>query len=168
MTPATKKATVKRAKTAKPTRARAKAVGVAKPAVPKERVKTSYVAAVGKRKTAVARVRLSPSSTPDFKINGKLLQQYFPQPHVQEMITAPLKLVGKDSAYSCSVKVSGGGFHGQAEAVRHGVARCLLLLDAGLRPTLKPHGWLTRDSRRKERKKPGLKRARRAPQWSKR
>lgn len=129
---------------------------------------STYFSAVGRRKTAVARVRLSPSSTPTFTVNGKSLTEYFRPVHLQEIATAPLKIAGKSDTFSCSVKVSGGGFHGQAEAIRHGVARSLLAVDAQLRPTLKPHGFLTRDPRMKERKKPGLRRARRAPQWAKR
>ncbi|TSC76972.1 MAG: small subunit ribosomal protein S9 [Parcubacteria group bacterium Gr01-1014_31] len=167
MTPTTtKKAAAKpHAKAAKATHPRVKTA--VRAVSPKPRAKNTYVAAVGRRKTAVARVRLIPGSI-EFTVNGKPLLQYFPQADLQELIMAPLKLVGKDADHGCSVKVSGGGYHGQAEAVRHGISRCLLLLDAGLRPTLKPHGYLTRDSRMKERKKPGLKRARRAPQWSKR
>lgn len=168
MTPAKKIVTTKPAKSEKPARSRAKAAVVAKPAGPRVGGKTSYIAAVGRRKTAVARVRMTPSPNPTFMINGKPMEQYFRQPELQAIIMAPLKLVGKDASYGFSVKVSGGGFHGQAVAVRHGLARCLLLADATLRPTLKPHGFSTRDSRMKERKKPGLKRARRAPQWSKR
>lgn len=123
---------------------------------------------VGRRKTAVARVRLTPSKTPGFMINDKPLASYFGNPELQAVAVAPLTLTGKIAEYACNVKVSGGGLHGQAEAIRHGVARSLLRVDAALRPTLKPLGYLTRDSRMKERKKPGLKRARRAPQWSKR
>ncbi|MDD5109632.1 MAG: 30S ribosomal protein S9 [Patescibacteria group bacterium] len=128
----------------------------------------NYFSGVGRRKTAVARVRLTPSSTPTFTVNGKPLTEYFRTMQLQEIVMAPLKITGKNESFSCSVKVNGGGFHGQAEAVRHGISRSLLDFEAGLRPTLKPYGFLTRDPRMKERKKPGLHRARRAPQWAKR
>jgi len=127
-----------------------------------------YYAATGRRKTAVARVRLYASATPEIIVNEKKMAEYFPQPGFQDLVRSPLILCGKDKEMSVSVKVNGGGSHGQAEAVRHGISRALLKLDAAYRPTLKPHGYLTRDSRMKERKKPGLKRARRAPQWQKR
>lgn len=141
--------------------------GVVVSAIPPQRM-TNYFSGVGRRKTAVARVRLTPSSAPTFTVNGMSLAEYFRPAQLQEIALAPLKATGKSDAFSCSVKVKGGGFHGQAEAVRHGVARSLLAVDAQLRPTLKPHGYLTRDPRMKERKKPGLHRARRAPQWAKR
>lgn len=139
------------------------------PAQPAPNRATAYIAATGRRKTAVARVRLTQvTSAAEFSINAKPLPQYFPQPDLQELVLAPLKTVGKENELSGSVKVSGGGYHSQAEAIRHGVARALLKLDAALRPSLKPHGFLRRDPRMKERKKPGLRRARRAPQWAKR
>lgn len=116
----------------------------------------------------MARVRLSAATNPDFVVNGRTLQVYFPQLDLQQLVAAPLVAVGKDKELSVSVKVSGGGIYGQAVAVQHGIARALLKIDATYRPTLKPHGYLTRDPRMKERKKPGLRRARRAPQWAKR
>lgn len=150
-----------RPKTRTHKRAAAMAPAAAKPRSP-------YVAATGRRKTAVARVRLTPAANPEFVLNGRSLPAYFPQADLQQLVVAPLSAVGKDRELSVSVKVSGGGTYGQAVAVQHGIARALLKIDATFRPTLKPHGYLTRDPRMKERKKPGLLRARRAPQWAKR
>ncbi len=123
--------------------------------------------AVGRRKTASARVRLQ-SGEGKIVVNGKSLQEYFPYFEWQELIVAPLKAINKEKTFDVSVKVVGGGQKGQAVAVQHGIARALLDWDEELKKTLKTQGYLTRDARVKERKKPGLKRARRAPQWSKR
>lgn len=123
--------------------------------------------AVGRRKEASARVRLTANET-GVTVNGKPIEQYFPFKIHQELIVAPLKLVGLDGSFSVSVKVEGGGTTGQAEAIRHGIARALVTLNAEFRKTLKAVGFLRRDPRAKERKKPGLRSARRAPQWSKR
>ncbi len=131
-------------------------------------VKTEDTArAVGRRKTASARVRLQPGEG-KIVVNGKSLQEYFPYFEWQELIVAPLKAISKEKTFDVSVKVVGGGQKGQAVAVQHGIARALLDWDEELKKTLKTQGYLTRDARVKERKKPGLKRARRAPQWSKR
>lgn len=121
---------------------------------------------VGRRKTAIARVRLADNK--EIVINNKPLNQYFPYFEWQEIILAPLKAVGKENKLGFTVKVVGGGIVGQAEAIRHGLARVLLHYDESLKPILKASGYLTRDARSKERKKPGLKKARRAPQWKKR
>ena len=131
--------------------------------------KRDYLFAVGKRKNSIARVRLYPKKS-DGKIvvNEKDFKEYFPYFEYQKIITAPLELLGLTGKYSFSIKVEGGGVRGQAEGVRHGISRALLILDEGSRKTLKGAGFLTRDARKKERKKPGLKRARRAPQWAKR
>lgn len=126
-----------------------------------------YVQAVGRRKTAVASVRLTQKGSGKFVVNGKAHKEYFPYGLWREEAESPLPLVGQAEA-DISVKVSGGGPHAQAQAVRLGVARALLLVNEDWRPTLRKMGWLTRDAREKERKKPGLKRARRAPQWTKR
>lgn len=123
--------------------------------------------AVGRRKQAVARVRLMEGNGL-ITINGKNFDVYFPQSIEQQLIQVPLVLVDKRTTYDVSVKVEGGGFRGQAEAVRHGISRALLAIDPELKKTLRGEGLLTRDPRVKERKKPGLKRARRAPQFSKR
>jgi len=125
------------------------------------------IRAVGRRKTAAARVRLTPGKG-EIVINGKPFAEYFPFFEWQEIIKAPLKAVGKEKTFDVSVKVNGGGLKGQATSVQHGIARALVLWNEELRKTLKTQGYLTRDARVKERKKPGLKKARRAPQWSKR
>jgi small subunit ribosomal protein S9 len=126
-----------------------------------------YYEAVGRRKRAVARVRLYPGDG-QVVINGKELQDYFGRPQDWDNVTAPLQMTNSQKAYNLSVVVKGGGITGQSEAVRHGVARALLLIEPGMRKTLRRAGFLTRDPREKERKKPGLKRARKAPQYTKR
>ena len=127
-----------------------------------------YIRSVGRRKTAAARVRLIPNGTGMITVNGRSYDAYFPVYALREMVKAPFRTAGKEGAFDVTAKVAGGGLHGQAEAVRHGIARALVKLDADLRKSLKAEGLLRRDPRAKERKKPGLKRARRAPQWSKR
>lgn len=127
-----------------------------------------FIAAVGRRKQAVARVRLSEGGQGRILINGQELKKYFPIFQLWEMAQAPLKLVGMREKCDLSVKVAGGGKQGQAEATRHGVSRVLIKLNPDLKPALKKAGFLTRDPRVKERKKFGLKKARRAPQWAKR
>ncbi len=129
----------------------------------------TYIATVGRRKTAIARVRLNvkPSDVLRITVNGKDFKDLFNYFEWQDIITAPLRAVGANN-HEISVKVQGGGVKAQAEAMRLGIARALIVSDKQLRPTLKKAGFLTRDPRIKERKKPGLKRARRAPQWSKR
>lgn len=127
-----------------------------------------FVFAVGRRKTAIARVRVFPRGAGTVAINNQELAQYFPTPDQQFTVLQPLELVGLTGKVDVRVKTHGGGKYGQAVAVRHGLARCLLKIDENYRKQLRPAGFLTRDSRIKERKKPGLKRARRAPQFSKR
>lgn len=132
-------------------------------------VKTAgYIFTVGRKKEAVARVRLFNNGKGDIIINGKLLNQYFPNFEHQFCILQPLKVSGLFEKINLQIKVGGGGKVGQADAIRHGISRALVVLDEKLRKTLKPYGFLTRDARVKERKKPGLKKARRAPQWQKR
>ncbi len=127
-----------------------------------------YYQGTGRRKTAVARVRLFPGNG-EYVVNGKSPEEYFgPRDLLQREIRLPLQLTDNLASFNVLVKVRGGGVHSQAGAVRHGVARALLDLDPDLRPTLKKAGLLTRDPRVKERKKPGLKRARKAPQYTKR
>jgi small subunit ribosomal protein S9 len=127
-----------------------------------------YYQGTGRRKSAVARVRLFPGSG-DLVVNGKSAAEYFgARDLLHKMITSPLELTGNLSSFNVLVKVRGGGSAGQASAVRHGIARALLDLDAELRPSLKKAGLLTRDPRVKERKKAGLKRARKRPQYTKR
>lgn len=127
-----------------------------------------YFYACGKRKTAIARVRLYPKGKGDIVINEKPLESYFTMTNSRGIITSPLKITGTTKEFDISVKVEGGGANAQAEAIRHGVSRALLGYNDTFRTTLKKAGFLTRDARIKERKKPGLKRARRAPQFSKR
>ena len=133
----------------------------------KAKAKAKIKQTVGRRKTASARVRLQ-FGTGKIIINDKELEKYFPFFELQEIVLAPLKAIAKETKTDVSARVSGGGPAGQAVAVQHGIARALVAEDEELRKTLKTLGLLTRDPRSKERKKPGLKRARRAPQWSKR
>lgn len=121
----------------------------------------------GRRKESVARVRLLPGSG-RIVINGKEMDQYFGLETLKLIVRQPLVATETDSSFDVIAKVEGGGFSGQAGAIRHGIARALLQADADYRPVLKKNGYLTRDPRMKERKKYGLKKARRAPQFSKR
>jgi small subunit ribosomal protein S9 len=125
------------------------------------------VGATGRRKEAVARVRLVPG-TGQFKLNGRPLEDYFPRPVLRMIVTEPLRLTNTLDAYDIIARIEGGGMSGQAGAVRHGIARALIEADPTLRPELKRKGMLTRDARAKERRKYGLKKARKAPQFSKR
>jgi small subunit ribosomal protein S9 len=134
----------------------------------KKRVRHSYLFAVGGRKKSIARVRLFKKGEGKIIVNEKPHNQYFTTTELKEIVIQPLQTTNKLKEFDFSIKVSGGGIRGQAEACRHGIARALVLFDKDLRQTLKPAGYLKRDPRRKERKKPGLKRARRAPQWQKR
>lgn len=134
----------------------------------KPQVKRNYIYAVGRRKTSIARVRMYQNGEGDIVVNNKKYDQYFPYFEWKEMIISPLKAVGMLKNYNFTVRVVGGGVKGQVEAIRSGISRTLLKLDPELRKTLKPLGFINVDSRQKERKKPGLKRARRAPQWQKR
>lgn len=128
----------------------------------------SYISAVGRRKTAIARVRLVKAGKGTITINKWPTKKYFATFELDNIVKAPLSVVGLETGADISVIVQGGGLHAQAEAVRLGIARALIELNPTYRKTLKKLGYLTRDPRAKERKKPGLKRARRAPQWSKR
>lgn len=130
-----------------------------------------YVYAVGRRKTAVAQVRYfadAKSETLEIVVNNRPYNEYFNTFEQREACVAPLKVVGKSEAAKISVLVQGGGLAGQADAVKLGIARALVEHDALVRPALKAEKLLTRDARAVERKKPGLKKARRAPQWAKR
>jgi small subunit ribosomal protein S9 len=121
----------------------------------------------GKRKTSVARVILRPGDGKTW-VNGRTLEEYFPRPAHRAAALAPLKVAGADGTYDLRVRVQGGGVSGQAGAVRHGIARALVEADPELRVALKREGFLTRDARVVERKKAGLHKARKAPQFSKR
>ncbi len=125
-----------------------------------------YIEAVGRRKTSVARVRITPSTKTTFEVNDKDLEGYFPIAEMQEIVKQPFAdLVGK---FKVTAKIVGGGMHSQSEAMRHGISRALVESDPELRKSLKKAGYLKRDPRAKERRKFGLKKARKAPQWSKR
>ena len=127
-----------------------------------------YFYGCGKRKSAVARVRLYPNGKGTIMINGKPAEEFVKHLIGFSVMKAPLKLTGTMKSFDVSVKVDGGGTSAQTDAIRHGISRALLEYNDTYRATLKKAGFLTRDARVKERKKPGLKRARRAPQFSKR
>ena len=126
-----------------------------------------YFYAIGKRKCAVAKVRLFPGSG-TLIVNGKPLAEVLPLRTLQETVQEPFRVAQLTNNYNASIRVSGGGIAGQAQAIRHGIARALVVADEELRPVMRKAGLLTRDSRVKERKKYGLKRARKAPQYTKR
>jgi small subunit ribosomal protein S9 len=126
-----------------------------------------YFYGTGRRKTAVARVRLLPGSGA-IVINGTPYEELFPRLEHRRAIAQPLMVTERADKYNVVAKVNGGGITGQSGAISHGIARALIDADEKLRPILRKHGLLTRDSRAKERKKPGLKRARKAPQYTKR
>ena len=128
---------------------------------------TSPVPVVGRRKEAIVRVRLVPGSG-NFKLNGRTLEDYFPNKVHQQLIKEPFVTLDKDGQYDVIATLSGGGITGQAGALRLAIARALIGIEADDRPALKKAGFLTRDARVKERKKYGLKKARKAPQYSKR
>jgi small subunit ribosomal protein S9 len=128
--------------------------------------KKTYVEAIGRRKTATARVRVTEATKASYVINDKDLASYFPTEELQKIVTDPFKITEK--AYAVSVHVKGSGIHSQAEAVRHGISRVLVKEDESDKTKLKQEGFLKRDPRSKERRKFGLKKARKAPQWSKR
>ena len=121
----------------------------------------------GKRKTSIARVILRPGDGATW-INGRTIEEYFPRATHRTALMAPLKIAGAEGTYDLRVRVEGGGPTGQAEAIRHGLARALVEADPELRTVLKREGFLTRDARIVERKKAGLHKARKAPQFSKR
>jgi small subunit ribosomal protein S9 len=123
--------------------------------------------ATGRRKEAICRVRLL-SGSGRWEINGRPLEDYFPSAVHRMVITEPLRLTETEGRYDIIAKIEGGGISGQAGSLRHAIARALVDLDADLRPALKRAGFLTRDAREKERRKYGLKKARKAPQYSKR
>lgn len=149
------------------TTAKEKPVKKTKAAKAAEADSGQYWYANGKRKTSIARVRLHKGSG-KITLNEQAVSKAAKlQIHVEELIT-PLKLTGKDGTFDITIMTEGGGTHSQIEAARHGIAKALVLFDENLRTTLKRAGLLSRDSRIKERKKFGLKRARRAPQWAKR
>lgn len=157
------KTKIKKAKKEKP-------VKKAKKAKKEKEVKktTKYFETMGRRKTGVARIRLFTQGEKIFLVNEKPLERYFPTLELQEIILSPLKKINCLDRFRIIVKVKGGGYHAQAEAIRYGLAKALTIFNPDFRKRLKKAGFLTRDSRMRERKKFGLKRARRAPQWQKR
>jgi small subunit ribosomal protein S9 len=146
------------------TESAAEAVGGRAPVRP---VVTGKALGTGRRKEAIARVRIAPG-TGQWLINDQPLEKFFPNKVHQQLISEPLVTLGAEGQFDVIARVSGGGVSGQAGALRLGIARALTLVDPENRPTLKRAGFLTRDSRIKERKKYGLKKARKAPQYSKR
>ncbi len=128
-----------------------------------------YIEAIGRRKTASARVRITPSSKTSYDINGKTVEEYFPTKELQLVAQESLKESKlTETKFKITVVAKGGGISGQADAVRHGIARALIEYDKELRTGLKKAGMLKRDPRAKERRKFGFKKARKSPQWSKR
>jgi small subunit ribosomal protein S9 len=133
--------------------------------------KEQYFESTGRRKTSTARVRVFSSSKSSFLVNETPANEYFKTDEERRIVSLPLTVVSdldKGAKFAITVKVTGGGTHSQAEAVRHGLSRALLLVNGELRENLKKEGYLKRDPRAKERRKFGLKKARKAPQWSKR
>ncbi|MEJ2551499.1 MAG: 30S ribosomal protein S9 [Anaerolineales bacterium] len=128
---------------------------------------SEYFEGIGRRKTSTARVRVSPGNG-QFLVNNKPAEEYFTRVGDMDLILAPLRDAEMEGKLDISVHVNGGGVTGQTGAVRHGIARALLVMDKSLRPAMRSGGHLTRDARMKERKKPGLKRARKAPTYTKR
>ena len=178
--PGTKKPQRKVKVSAKKTSGKTKKTPLKKPLSKKPKVKAAEVAeskryfeAVGRRKKAVARVRLFTcrpfeEDRARITINDKFYTDFFPILEFQQIVVSPLKKMKSLNRFEITVKVKGGGMRGQAEATRHGLSRTLVEFNPDFSKKLKRAGFLSRDSRRKERKKPGLKKARRAPQWSKR
>ncbi|MBP9701384.1 MAG: 30S ribosomal protein S9 [Candidatus Pacebacteria bacterium] len=133
-----------------------------------KKISDKYIETIGRRKTATARVRMTPASKTSYVINDKELAAYFPTKQLQDTVTSAITDSKTVEKFKVTVVTKGGGVAGQAIAVRHGIARGLNEFDALLRPVLKKAGFLKRDPRAKERRKFGLKKARKAPQWSKR
>ncbi len=138
------------------------------PTKTKEKKEAKYYQAVGRRKEATCVVRIYENKSGEITINEKKFEDYFPAKDLQKMVKEPLDELGLLSKFSVTAKVSGGGVKSQTKAVQHGIARALVLFDETFRKQLKSAGHITRDPRMRERKKPGLKRARRASQWRKR
>ena len=134
--------------------------------MPKKKSNVNYLG-TGRRKSSVARVYMTPG-TGKITVGEKTLEEYLPQELLRMVVKSPLALTGTEGQYDVFINVYGGGFTGQAYAMRHGISRALLEVGEDFRPVLKTAGFLTRDARSKERKKYGLKGARRAPQYSKR
>ena len=130
--------------------------------------KRKYIEAVGRRKTSTARVRLTPTTKTIVTINGRTIETYIPLTLLRDRALEPLNKMKIKEKFSVTIVATGGGISSQADAIRHGLARALLLYDKNLKTDLRKGKMLTRDGRTKERRKFGLKKARKAPQWSKR
>ena len=130
--------------------------------------KTQYIETVGRRKTAIARVRITPAAKNSFTVNEKDVDSYFPTTELRRIATEAITSTKLTQKFKVTAMVKGGGINGQAEAIRHGIGRGLIIFDVELRKAIKKAGFLKRDPRMKERRKFGLKKARKAPQWSKR
>jgi small subunit ribosomal protein S9 len=139
----------------------------AAPRAARRPIVTGHASGTGRRKEAIARVRIVPG-TGKWTINGRSLDAYFPNKVHQQIVSEPFVTLGAESNFDVIARITGGGVTGQAGALRLGVSRALILVDPENRPSLKKAGFLTRDARVKERKKYGLKKARKAPQYSKR
>ncbi|HLP43721.1 MAG TPA: 30S ribosomal protein S9 [Candidatus Nanoarchaeia archaeon] len=127
-----------------------------------------YIETVGRRKTAIARVRIYEASKTSFSINDREMENYFPTNQLQIIVKDAFAKVKLPVKFKVTARITGGGINAQAEALRHGIARALIAYDQTLRKEIKPLGFLKRDPRAKERRKFGLKKARKSPQWSKR
>ena len=127
-----------------------------------------YIEAVGRRKTSTARVRITPAAKFSISINDREFENYFPTAELRKTVKSAFDILALDQSFSVSAHIVGGGVSSQADALRHGIARALIIHDTNLRGKLKSAGYLKRDPRAKERRKFGLKKARKAPQWSKR
>jgi small subunit ribosomal protein S9 len=138
-----------------------------KKTVKENKITGKYVEGIGRRKTAVARVRIGQGNG-NITINDKNYNDYFSLPALQKKVLAPISELKLTEKFSVSAKVEGGGINAQAEAIRHGLARALTVMNPSFKKRLAVVGYVTRDSRMVERKKYGLKKARRAPQWQKR
>ncbi len=160
------KIAAKKPAASKPAAAKKPAVTAAKEPAAKKTEK--YYEAVGRRKTATARVRLYTKGGKEFMVNGHPFDLYFKGAEFKNIVESPLVKMNCTDRFRVTAVVKGGGINAQAEALRHGITRALVLFNADFKKRLKKSGYLTRDPRMKERKKPGLKKARRAPQWAKR
>tara|TARA_B100001167_G_C16608996_1_gene229385 strand:- start:18 stop:419 length:402 start_codon:yes stop_codon:yes gene_type:complete len=129
---------------------------------------TQYIPAIGRRKNATAQVRLTPASKMTYVINDRSLDEYFTVEELRKVVQSPFTVVDTKDDFTVSVLVRGGGISAQADAIRHGISRAIEKYNEELRSPLKSAGYLKRDPRRKERKKPGLRKARKRPAWSKR
>lgn len=130
--------------------------------------KKNQIWGTGRRKKSIARVRLIPEGSGKITVNGKELNEYFDLETLKIIVRQPLTVTGTENKFDVIANVYGGGYTGQAGAIRHGIARAMVMYDEALKPEIKKAGYLTRDPRMKERKKYGLKKARKAPQFSKR